>query len=110
MRFQNERFLIQAARYIGVSVDYLRRFTRAEIATLIEDRQKEEEGEQRFWHYKFAELFVITISSNSFRKKGARMPRVEDFVPKPRSKKVGKIKIDDGFEEWMKIPQDVAGD
>lgn len=101
MKFQNERFLVQSARYLKVDVDYLRRFTRAEIFQLIEDCRKEKDAEFNFWHRKFAELFVILISSNGFRKKGARLPKPEDFMPK-QIELSGGIKLDKNFSAWLR--------
>lgn len=103
MNFGNERLLLQASRFLGTSVDHLRRFTRAELETLIEDRRDEIENDRLFWHRKFAELFVVLVSSNGFRKKGARLPKVEDYMPSHTKRHTGAtVRVDDGFVGWLR--------
>ena len=103
MSFANERLLFQAARFLGTSVEHLRHFTRAELDTLIEDRREEIEDDRMFWHRKFAELFVVIVSSNGFRKKGARLPKVEDYMPAPTKRHTGAtVRVGDGFVGWLR--------
>lgn len=102
MNFQNERFLLQAARLLEQPLDYLRRFTRMELKILMEDRKAELEGERLFWHRKFAELFCVIINSNGWKKKGSPPAKVENFMPRSFSHTDGKIRVDTSFTDWVR--------